>query len=293
VTETDARSILHVTRDASPAEIRRAYLDMVKVWHPDRFQSDARLRDKAQRTLQQINAAYTLLEHGAPASGTKPGGNSSPAPAPTADTLAGDERHAWLQLHPHTVAAVCAGLTLGVALALALIFFRSTPAPAPAADLASASSEPIARPTEAPSQPASPAASPRPRPTTEPPRPDSGTDIGRLGRHGPIGRGALSLRSGLALDAVVELTHDAGHTRRLYLRRGEKMTLLDLVPGSYHVRVALGTDWNGRWFARTSATLELAQQVTVAQTGSGASFEALALLPGDGGLRPAAAFGPD
>ncbi len=191
---------------------------MVKVWHPDRFQSDARLRDKAQRTLQQINAAYTLLEHGATASRTEPNGNTGPAPAPTGDAP-------WLQLHPHTVTAVCAGLALGVALALALIFFRSTPAPA--ADLATESSaSSVALPTEAPSQPASPAASPRPRPTTEPARPDSGTD---LGRRGPVGRGTLSIRSGLALDGVVELRHDTGHTRRLYLRRGEKVTLLDLV----------------------------------------------------------------
>jgi hypothetical protein len=87
------------------------------------------------------------------------------------------------------------------------------------------------------------------------------------------------LRSGLALDAVVELTHDAGHTRRSTSGAERKMTLLDLVPGSYHVRVALGTDWNGRWFARTSATLELVQQVTVAQSGPGTSFEALTLLP--------------
>ena len=281
MTETEARGILHVAPDASSAEIRRAYRDMVKVWHPDRFQSDARLRDKAQRTLQQINAAYTLLEHGATASRTEPSGNTGPAPAPTGDTP-------WLQLHPHTVTAVCAGLALGVALALALIFFRSTAAPA--ADLATESSASVALPTEAPSQPASPAASPRPRPATEPARPDSGTD---LGRRGPVGRGTLSIRSDLTLDGVVELRHDAGHTRRLYLRRGEKVTLLDLVPGSYQVRVALGTNWNGRWFAYTSATLELAQQVTVVQSGPGASFEALTLLPGDGSLRPAAPFGTD
>jgi hypothetical protein len=280
VTESDALDILQVARDASPEEIRRAYLDLVKVWHPDRFQSDARLRDKAQRTLQAINTAYALLQHGAAASRAQPDSNTSPtAPARTGDTP-------WRRLHRHTVMAVGAGLALGVALALAIIF-RSTPAPA--ADRATESSVSVA-PAEDPFRSAPPAESPRPRRATEPARPDSGTDIGR---HGPSGRGALSIRSGLALDGVVELTHDAGHMRRFYLRRGEKITLLDLLPGTYRLRVALGSNWTGRWFGRTSATLERDRPISVAQGAPGTSFEALTLLPGDGGLRPAAPLGPD
>ena len=91
----------------------------------------------------------------------------------------------------------------------------------------------------------------------------------------------------------MELTHDAGHTRRFYLRRGEKITLLDLLPGTYRLRVALGTSWTGQWFGRTSTTLERDQPIAVAQVSAGASFEALTLLSGDGSLRPAAPFGPD
>jgi hypothetical protein len=34
----------------------------VKVWHPDRFGSDARLRGKAEEKLQQINEAYRVLQ---------------------------------------------------------------------------------------------------------------------------------------------------------------------------------------------------------------------------------------
>ena len=79
----------------------------------------------------------------------------------------------------------------------------------------------------------------------------------------------------------------------LILQRGEKVTLLDLLPGSYRVRVALGTNWTGRGFDHTSATLELDQPVTVVQSGPGTSFEAVTLLPGDGSLRPAAPFASD
>ena len=280
MTETDALDILQVAPDASPEEIRRAYLDLVKVWHPDRFQSDARLRDKAQRRLQEINRAYALLEHGATASRTVPSGSTEPAAPPgTGDTL-------WLQLHRHTAIAAGAGLALGVALALALIF---RPTSAPAAGPATGPSVPVV-PMEEPLRPVVPAAAPRPRPAPEPARPDSGTDIGR---RGPVGRGVLSIRSALNLDGVVELTHDAGHTRRFYLRRGEKITLLDLQPGTYRLRVALGTNWTGQWFGRTAATLERDQPTGVAQHSAGASFETLTLSRGDAGMRPAAPFGPD
>ncbi len=37
---------------------------MVKVWHPDRFGSDARLRRKAEDKLKQINDAYRVLQSG-------------------------------------------------------------------------------------------------------------------------------------------------------------------------------------------------------------------------------------
>ena len=280
MTETEALRILRVARDASPAEIRRAYLDLVKVWHPDRFQTDARLREKAQRTLQEINTAYTLLENGATVGSGTPGGHAGPvAPAPADETLS-------LRLHPHTVIAIGAGLALGVALALALIF-RSIPGPA--ADPATEASI-SAPPTEDASPPNTPVAAPRPRPVPGPARPDSGTEIGPRGR---AGRGALTIRSGLALDGVVELSDEAGHRRRIYLRRGEQITLLDLVPGVYQLRFAAGTGWTGRWFIDTSATVERIRPVTVAQSEPGVRVESVTLAFGDPSLRSTSLLGPD
>ena len=55
-------AILEVRPDASWEEIQRAYLDLVKVWHPDRFGADRRLQRRAERTLQKINDAYRRLE---------------------------------------------------------------------------------------------------------------------------------------------------------------------------------------------------------------------------------------
>jgi hypothetical protein len=50
---------------ATPAEIKEAYRDLARVWHPDRFGTDPRLHSKAEETLKGINEAYQLLQSGA------------------------------------------------------------------------------------------------------------------------------------------------------------------------------------------------------------------------------------
>ena len=47
---------------ASMDEIKQAYRDLVKVWHPDRFGHDERLRLIAQDKLKEINGAYARLQ---------------------------------------------------------------------------------------------------------------------------------------------------------------------------------------------------------------------------------------
>jgi DnaJ-class molecular chaperone len=62
--ETDqatALAVLGLKPGAQWREIRQSYLDLVQVWHPDRFQHDPRLRHKAQQKLAEINAAFALL----------------------------------------------------------------------------------------------------------------------------------------------------------------------------------------------------------------------------------------
>jgi hypothetical protein len=61
VSDGECRRILDVARDASPEEIRQAYLDLARVWHPDRFQSDERLRQIAQDHFCEVNEAYAVL----------------------------------------------------------------------------------------------------------------------------------------------------------------------------------------------------------------------------------------
>ena len=58
----DALKTLGLKPTATPDEIRQAYRDLVKVWHPDRFGSDVRLRAKAEEHLKAINSAFHTLE---------------------------------------------------------------------------------------------------------------------------------------------------------------------------------------------------------------------------------------
>ncbi|HYE94190.1 MAG TPA: DnaJ domain-containing protein, partial [Terriglobales bacterium] len=53
--------MLGLSATASPDEVKQAYRDLVKVWHPDRFPGDPRLRDIAQEKLKAINEAYGRL----------------------------------------------------------------------------------------------------------------------------------------------------------------------------------------------------------------------------------------
>lgn len=62
-----AYRILGLAPDASQADVKAAYRDLVQVWHPDRFPADSRLRAKAERNLQRINAAYAVLKDLQPA----------------------------------------------------------------------------------------------------------------------------------------------------------------------------------------------------------------------------------
>jgi hypothetical protein len=71
-------SVLGLKPGASSAELRDAYLDLVRVWHPDRF-ADAHLRDLAGRKLSEINDAYNALRDFHPTGPEAPSGKSSDA----------------------------------------------------------------------------------------------------------------------------------------------------------------------------------------------------------------------
>jgi DnaJ domain len=46
---------------ASAREVRRAYLKLVKQWHPDRYTRDLRAQSLAQERVKEVNEAYSFL----------------------------------------------------------------------------------------------------------------------------------------------------------------------------------------------------------------------------------------
>src|ERR1051326_2166377 len=79
----EAQRVLMVRAGASREQIRQAYLDLVRVWHPDRLGSDAHLRTFAEEQLRRINEAYEVLSNGAPdRTPPQPQAASGPSPPP-------------------------------------------------------------------------------------------------------------------------------------------------------------------------------------------------------------------
>ena len=85
---SDALHVLALGPGATSSEIKEAYRDLVKVWHPDRFGNDLRLRQKADLQLKLINEAYRMLQsradtdglHGARAESTMSGASYAARP---------------------------------------------------------------------------------------------------------------------------------------------------------------------------------------------------------------------
>jgi len=84
----ECRRVLGVSAEANAETIRQVYLDLVRVWHPDRFQSDPRLRQIADDNLCKINNAYAVLKDGRKATGGE--GPSRPRTAEARATSASD-----------------------------------------------------------------------------------------------------------------------------------------------------------------------------------------------------------
>lgn len=287
MTRAEAFKVLQLEQGASPAEVRQAYLDLVKVWHPDRFQSNDRLREKADQALQRINQAYTLLQTpGSPSPGPTPSAPpSSAAAGPQAPPL-GDQppttspvarlgilsRRSW--------AAALLGSCIGVVVALFVILRPSSDEPV----VFTPPIRPLTVDVEL-TPDTSPSKTVPPTPAF--PRPESGTE---LKSGGQTGRGALSVRNDTMWDAVIVLRGEEGRYRALYLRQGEKVTLLDLAPSTYVLQLILGSGWTRGAFAKPAAFLEREEPLPIVSTKIGTPIEAVTLSGTRAGFRSIPAF---
>ena len=61
-TAAHALALFELSWDCSIDDLKSAYRELLLVWHPDRHQSNARLRDRADRKTQEINRSHELLK---------------------------------------------------------------------------------------------------------------------------------------------------------------------------------------------------------------------------------------
>ena len=59
---TDPYKVLGVSRDASEEEIKKAYRDLARKYHPDNYATSP-LADLAQEKMKEINEAYDTVMH--------------------------------------------------------------------------------------------------------------------------------------------------------------------------------------------------------------------------------------
>jgi hypothetical protein len=57
----EASRLLGLRPRATSLEVKTAYREQVKIWHPDRHGTDPHSREKAEAKIQQINLAYKIL----------------------------------------------------------------------------------------------------------------------------------------------------------------------------------------------------------------------------------------
>ena len=245
MTEREALRLLQVNPGCSDVQLRQAYMDLVKVWHPDRFQADARLRQRASRTLQDINQAYATLQRrtGEPApASTSKGAHAEARTNQPSETLVPPMTRMLAVLHRPVLVALVIGSVIGIAIALRTSRLKPSPVPSTSVDI---DVQPDRLPRTAEATATGPESGAELRPPT-----DTGT-------------GQLSLRNDTRRDAVIALVRNAGIDRVFFVRRGAQVTLLDLMPGTYRVRVVLGEQWTGRAFEHLAGYFERGQLATV------------------------------
>jgi len=91
----DCLRVLGVTPNASPDQIRQAYQDLVRVWHPDRFQSESRLQQIAQERLREINEAYSGLKNYSPAPDREQARRATDRAASVTEDAPGSQGPTW------------------------------------------------------------------------------------------------------------------------------------------------------------------------------------------------------
>ena len=58
---TDPYQVLHVDRNASDDEVKKAYRELARKYHPDNYHGSA-MEEMAEEKMKEINEAYELIQ---------------------------------------------------------------------------------------------------------------------------------------------------------------------------------------------------------------------------------------
>ncbi len=73
----DPYSVLGIYEDASDEEVKAAYRELARKYHPDNYTDDNPLKDLASEKMQEINAAYDEIQKMRAKKGTSDSGSSN------------------------------------------------------------------------------------------------------------------------------------------------------------------------------------------------------------------------
>ncbi len=83
----DPYSILGVGRDATDEEVKNAYRDLARRYHPDNYDDGNPLKDLAKEKMQEINAAYDEIQRSRPRTSSSGSGGSSSGGSSSSDSI--------------------------------------------------------------------------------------------------------------------------------------------------------------------------------------------------------------
>ena len=230
--------------------IREAYLLLVKVWHPDRFEHDPRLRARAARTLRDVNEAYAVLQQ-RPAS---PGARESSRP-PSDDVSPRAATRTALAVSLRRAIVLGAGFGVVVAIALAL-----RPLSAPAAVDESGHDTPTVASDTVDTPPIPQRSAVRAPAPADERRPLSGGGFSSASQRGT---GSVPIFNRGARDAVVMLAREGAPVYATYVRAGEKVQIAGVAEGDYDVLLTVGGAWREDRFTVGAIFLARAQTLRV------------------------------
>ncbi len=257
-------AVLNVDPTASPEEVRKAWRDLVRVWHPDRFANDPELQKVADERLRAINEAYEALKN-----------PQLEDELPDVSQMAATPQLGWQTKLLIIVSAfrgmapkglliiglaVCAVLFIVMLVVVSYAGSRMVLRADNAADgsfiVAAAARKARALTPRAPvlesaqiagggqTQEARPVENPTPRRAPRP-APDSGTEL--ISPRGRGGSGWLAISNTTEQDAVARLTvQGAAGTplRMVYIRARTDTTISNIGTGVYVIYVTMGQDWD-------------------------------------------------